>query len=131
VIEAVRALRGWRDDAGVKAGVQLSARLTAEGYDETAGHVARLARINFSDDGGEPVEAIAVPGGAVEILAGEGLDLGAAQRKRDAERARLGDEIKRSERKLANQGFVEKAPAAVVQGERNKLARLQAELEAL
>jgi valyl-tRNA synthetase len=131
VIEAVRALRGWRDHAGVKAGVQLSARLTADGYDETAAHVARLARITFSGDGGEPVEAIPVPGGAVEILAGEGLDLEAAQRKRHAERAKIEDEIDYAERKLANRGFVEKAPPAVVQAERDKLARLKAELETL
>ncbi len=131
VIEAVRALRGWRDHAGVKAGVQLSARLAAEGYDETAGHVARLARISLSDDGGEPVEAIPVPGGAVEILAGAGLDLEAAQHKRDAQRAKLEKEIDVAERKLANQGFVEKAPPSVVQGERAKLARLKADLGAL
>ncbi len=131
VIEAVRALRGWRDHAGVRAGAQLSARLAADGYEETAEHVARLARVSFSKDGGEPVEAIPVPGGAVEILAGDGLDLEAAQRKRDADRARIEKEIAQAERKLSNQGFVEKAPPAVVEAERDKLARLKADLEAL
>jgi valyl-tRNA synthetase len=33
--------------------------------------------------------------------------------------------------KLANEGFVAKAPAAVVDGERTKLAHLQSEVEAL
>ncbi len=131
VIEAVRALRGWRDHAGVKAGAQLSARLVAAGYGETAEHVARLARLRFSDDGGEPVEAVPVPGGAVEILAGEGLDVEAARHKRAADRARIEKGIAQSERKLSNQGFVEKAPPAVVQAERDKLERLQAELESL
>ncbi len=130
-IEAVRALRGWRDHAGVKAGAQLTARLAADGYEQTAEHVARLARVVFSDDGGEPVEAVPVPGGAVEILAGDGLDLEAAQRKRDADRARIEKEIALADRKLANKGFVEKAPAPVVQAERDKLARLTADLEAL
>ena len=131
VIEAVRALRGWRDHAGVKAGAQLAARLAANGYEETADQVARLARVNFSDDGGEPVEAIPVPGGAIEILAGEGLDLEAAQRKRAADRARIEKDIAQAERKLSNQGFVERAPSAVVQAERDKLERLKADLEAL
>jgi valyl-tRNA synthetase len=72
-----------------------------------------------------------VPGGAVEILAGEELDLGAAQRKREAERARLQSEVARCRSKLENDGFVRKAPPAVVQAERDKLERLQAELEAL
>ena len=131
VIEAVRALRTWRDHAGVKAGAQLDARLAADGYEETADQVARLARVKFSDDGGQPVEAIPVPGGAVEILAGEGLDLEAAERKRAADRARIEKDIAQAERKLSNQGFVEKAPSAVVQAERDKLARLKADLEAL
>jgi valyl-tRNA synthetase len=72
-----------------------------------------------------------VPGGTVEILANEHLDLEASSRKREAERARLQGEIERSERKLANQGFVAKAPAAVVEAERAKLDRLRTELEAL
>jgi valyl-tRNA synthetase len=130
-IEAVRALRGWRDHAGVRPGARLTARLAANGYDETLEHVSRLARIEFTSNGGEPLEAVPVPGGTIEILAGEGLDLEAAQRKREAERARLEAEIERSERKLANEGFVAKAPANVVQAERDKLARLQAEVEAL
>jgi valyl-tRNA synthetase len=131
VIDAVRALRGWRDEAGVKVGATLPARLVAEGYAATAEHVARLGRLSFSSDGGDPVASVPVPGGAIEILASDELDLDAAQRKRDAERPRIEAEIERSERKLANQGFVEKAPPAVVQAERDRLARLKAELEAL
>jgi hypothetical protein len=40
-------------------------------------------------------------------------------------------EIERVQEKLARPGFVEKAPAAVVEGERERLRRLRAELEAL
>jgi valyl-tRNA synthetase len=131
-IEAVQALRGWRDLAGVKAGAQITARLAAQGYDETAPHLERLARLSFGDgDGREPVATVAVPGGAVEILAGDGLDLGEAVRKAQARRAKLESEIERAERKLENEGFVAKAPPAVVQTEREKLERLRAELETL
>jgi valyl-tRNA synthetase len=77
------------------------------------------------------VASIPVPGGTVEILANEHLDLEASGRKRDAQRAGLQAEIERSQGKLANPGFVEKAPPAVVEAEREKLARLRAELEAL
>ena len=66
----------------------------------------------------------------MEILAGEGLDLGAAERRLQARRATLREEIVRAERKLDNAGFVAKAPEAVVAAEREKLARLRAELEA-
>jgi valyl-tRNA synthetase len=131
VIEAVQALRAWRNAAGVKAGATVPARLSAGGYAETGEHLARLARLAFSENGEQPVASVPVPGGTVEILANEHLDLEASERKRAAQRAQLEAEIERSERKLANQGFVAKAPEAVVAAEREKLDRLQAELQTL
>jgi valyl-tRNA synthetase len=131
VIATVQALRGWRDDAGVKVGALVPARLAASGYEETAGHVARLARLELSQDGAEPVVSVPVPGGTVEILPSAEVDLDAAERNRTAERERIEAEIARARQKLANDGFVSKAPANVVQAERDKLDRLQAELEAL
>jgi valyl-tRNA synthetase len=48
-----------------------------------------------------------------------------------AERARLAKEIERAERQLANERFVERAPAEVVAAEREKLDRYRRELEAI
>ena len=90
-----------------------------------------MARLALTDDGSEPVVSIPVPGGAVEILPSEEVDLEAAERKRAAQRSKLESEIGRSEAKLSNDGFVSNAPPQVVQAERNKLARLRGELEAL
>jgi valyl-tRNA synthetase len=131
VIEAVQALRAWRDRSEVKAGAVVPARLYAAGYEDTREHLARLARLAFSSDGGKEIASVPVPGGVVEILPTAEVDTGAAERKRDAQRATLAQEIERSERKLANRGFVEKAPADVVDAERDKLERLRGELEAL
>jgi valyl-tRNA synthetase len=135
VIEAVQLLRGWRDETGVRAGAQVPAKVLATGYEETAEHLTRLAHLTLAngdgDGAGATVASVAVPGGTIEILASDELDLEAAQRKRDQRRAKLQAEIDRSQRKLENQGFVAKAPPAVVQEERDKLARLRAELEAL
>jgi valyl-tRNA synthetase len=131
-IEAIQTIRGWRDQAGVRPGAKLPARLLADGYEATAGQIARIAWLAFEQDGGaEPVASVPIPGGTIEILPGGELDAEAAGRKRAAEAARLEAEITRSETKLANQGFVAKAPAVVVEAEREKLARLRAELEAL
>ncbi|PZS15283.1 MAG: hypothetical protein DLM64_00055 [Solirubrobacterales bacterium] len=127
-IEAVQALRGWRDAADVKVGTTISARLAATGYEDTAAHVERLARLTFSSGDGEPVVSVPIPGGAVEILASQELDLGAAERKLAAQGARLREEIDRASRKLANDGFLAKAPPEVVAAERRKLERLTAEL---
>ena len=90
-----------------------------------------MARVEWSADGGEPVASVAVPGGSVAVLASSAVDLEAEARRAAERRAHLEGEIARAEGKLANQGFVAKAPPQVVQGERDKLARLRAELEAL
>ncbi|MBV9336840.1 MAG: valine--tRNA ligase, partial [Solirubrobacterales bacterium] len=131
VIEAIQALRGWRDFAGVRAAATVPARLAAEGYEETGEHLARLARVAFTSDGAEPVATVPVPGGAVEILPSDDVDLEGAERRLAARRAKLEAEIERVEGKLGNQGFVAKAPPEVVAAERAKLERLRAELEAL
>ncbi len=135
MIEAVQALRGWRDFAAVEAGATLSARLNADGYAETRENLARFARLSLTGpgagDGRPAVASVPIPGGTVEILAGDGLDLEAAARRHAARRAQLETDIQRSEGKLANEGFVSKAPPDVVAAERDKLARLRAELEAL
>ena len=62
-IAATQELRGWRDRVGAAAGKAVPARLEAEGYELTAEHIARLARVEWSADGGEPVATVGVPGG--------------------------------------------------------------------
>jgi valyl-tRNA synthetase len=136
-IEAVTLVRGWRDSVNAPPGMRVRARIDADGYESTAAILANLARLDLGDgdgagDAGVPsVASISVPCGTVEVLSAEGLDLGAAERRRAAGRAKLEEEIARVEGKLANAGFVQRAPAEVVEGERAKLARLRGELEAL
>ena len=137
VIEAITLVRGWRDSVNAPPGVLVRARIDATGYDSTAAIFANLARLDLGDDAGAgdvgvpSVASISVPCGTVEVLSAEGLDLAATERRRAAARAKLEGEIARVEGKLANAGFVLRAPAEVVEGERAKLARLRGELEAL
>jgi valyl-tRNA synthetase len=130
-IAAVQELRGWRDRVGAPPSALLPARLEAGGYERTAAHVARLARCEWSPDGGEPVATVAVPGGSIAVLESGAVDLGAAARRIEERRGWLDAEIARAEKKLGNDGFVAKAPAAVVQAERDKLARLREERDGL
>jgi valyl-tRNA synthetase len=130
-IAAVQELRGWRDRIGAAPAAVLPARLEAGGYDRTAEHVARLARVEWSPDGGDPAAAVPVPGGAIAVLPSAAVDLGAAARRLEERRGWLEAEIARAEKKLANDGFVAKAPAAVVEAEREKLARLREERDGL
>jgi valyl-tRNA synthetase len=131
VIEAVQKLRAWREDVGCRPGDVVPARLEAEGYDDTAGQVARLAKLELNGDGGDPAATVTIPGGAIHMLAGGGFDPQAADRKRADRRAELESEIQRAQAKLANERFVERAPAEVVDAERAKLARLEEDLAAL
>jgi valyl-tRNA synthetase len=132
-IEAIKALRAWRDSVGVKAGAIVPGVLRAPGYEQTAAGVAGLARFDLraEDNGSEPVATVAIPGGAVAVLASDAVDLGAADRKLAQQRETLAREIERAAKKLANQGFVAKAPPQVVASEREKLERLRAQLAAL
>ncbi len=130
VIAVVTALRRWRDDAGVRRGAVLPVR--AEAIDGLAPLVERLAKVRF--EGGLDAEAVATvtaDGIAVDVLPTEEVDTGAAERRVTAQRETLETEIARAEGKLANEGFVAKAPPAVVEAQRGKLARLRTELEAL
>jgi valyl-tRNA synthetase len=138
-IQAIQAIRTWRDAADVKPSATLPAKLDAEGYGSTVAHLARLGRLEISTNGAvraapggpEAATTIAIPGGVIEIMPTDEVDLDAAAVKRAAKRTELEAEIKRAAGKLSNAGFVDKAPPAVVEAERAKLAALRAELEAL
>ena len=123
-IGLTRALRRWRDLAGVPVKQVLAARTQNSRPHEL---VSRLARIEFSEDGGQPIASVA----GVELLETEGVDPDAVAARIEERRDKLRAEVKRGEGKLSNEGFVAKAPADVVDAEREKLAAYRAELEDL
>jgi valyl-tRNA synthetase len=126
VQEAVTAIRRLRDEAGVKPGVRLPA--SGAGLDPAvAEHIASLARLELSTNGGDPVATIA----GVRILASDEFDSAALAKRIEDRRKELDGEIVRIEKKLSNQGFVAKAPADVVEAEKEKLEGYQREREAL
>jgi len=130
-IAAIKAIRAWRDEMGIAQKVALPVRLAADGYDEVTPLIARMAALELELGEGDALAAVPVPGGTIEVLAGEGVDLSAHERRLAKQREELAEEIARARGKLANAGFVAKAPPEVVEGERAKLARLEAELAAL
>jgi valyl-tRNA synthetase len=125
VRETVVSIRRLRDLAGVKPALRLPA---AVDLDATAAeHVANLARLELSSNGGEPLATV----GAVRILASADVDAEAFQARVNARREELRKEVERGEKKLGNKGFVDKAPPEVVQEEREKLDAYRRELESL
>ncbi|HEY7950146.1 MAG TPA: valine--tRNA ligase [Solirubrobacterales bacterium] len=123
-IELTRRLRAWRDMVEAPAASQLSARVEGPRPQEFVG---RLARVEFTDDGGDPIASV----GPVRVLASAEIDAGAIAARLKKRRAELRSEVSRAEGKLANEKFVAKAPAELVEEERGKLERYRAELEEL
>ena len=133
VIEAVRRLRNYRDSVGAPAAARIAARVVGNGYEASLDTIGRLARFDITADGSdaEVVGSIALEGATVEVLAGDTVDPAEARARVEAERDRLRGEIARARGKLSNKGFTDKAPPDLVQGERDKLARFEAELAEL
>ena len=142
--EMISGIRAVRNDYNVPPGREIAAAVNVDADDaplETAlaahaGYFARLARASELTVGrglAKPRASAAVVVGRSEVfvpLAGM-IDL-------DAERARLEKEIAQKEgfrsgveRKLSNASFVERAPADVVEKERQKIADASAELDRL
>ena len=65
------------------------------------------------------------------MLPSDAFDPAEAEKRIAARRERLEAEIERAERKLANEKFVERAPAEVVEEERRKLEEYREALERL
>jgi valyl-tRNA synthetase len=115
-IELTRRLRTWREMVEVPAKSRLSARVEGEQPQEFVG---RLARFDFSEDGGGPIAAV----GPVKVLASAEVDAEAVAARLEKRREELRSEVARAEGKLANERLVEE--------ERAKLERHRAELEEL
>ncbi len=123
-IDLTRRLRAWRDMVEVPARSELSARVEGEVPQEFVG---RLSRFALDGDGGDPIAAV----GPVRVLASAEIDAGAVAARLRKRREELRSEVARAEGKLANEKFVARAPAELVEEERAKLERYRAELEEL
>ncbi len=123
-IGLTRQFRGWRDMAGVPPKIVLGANGDASSVPE---FVSRLGRIEIGSGDGEVVATVSGFG----IRASDELDMEAVTGRIEARRGKVAAELKKIEGKLANERFVENAPAEVVAEEREKVERLQAELAEL
>jgi valyl-tRNA synthetase len=141
VQELVTAVRQVRAEYGVAPGQTVRVAVSNAGPDSKAaieaerGTIARLAKVSELVMGESPERvgghAVLSDGTAVFVPLGDTIDLA-------RECSRLGGEVERllqlivaQERKLANEQFAAKAPAAVVERERQKLASWREQHEVL
>jgi valyl-tRNA synthetase len=122
-IDLTRNLRTWRDLVELASKSTLPVR-TADPLPE---FVSRLARVEAADGSADPIASV----GVVQILASPEIDAEAVGARLERRREELRSEVARAEGKLANEKFVARAPAELVEEERAKLERYRAELEEL
>jgi valyl-tRNA synthetase len=143
VMEAISAVRNIRGEMGVAPGQEVAVAVLP--HDEGAGELlaAHAGRITALAKASE-VEILAGAGQAPEKSASAALgaatlyvplaglvDFGAEAQRLGKEIAKAEKELTASQKKLDNEGFLAKAPPAVVDKERAKAAEAESKLERL
>ncbi|ARP91189.1 valine--tRNA ligase [Bordetella genomosp. 9] len=123
-VEAVRALRGEMNLSPAQK-VPLIAQGPAALLERNGPYLAALARLTTVDvvqtlpDMGAPVQVV----GDARLMLHVEIDVEAELARLDKEIARLEGEIAKANGKLSNASFVQRAPAAVVEQEKARLAQ--------
>ena len=135
-MDAIRSIRNIRAEADAAPSRKLSAVILASGkeagYMKDTQHflknIANVQEITFIDSKDQvPDEVMSAVMNNVEIYVplDDLLDYKAELERLKKEKTRLEGEVKRTAGKLNNEGFVAKAPEAVVNAEREKLAKYE------
>ena len=140
LIEAISEIRSVRAEMNVPAGAQVplivvgASDATRARMVETEAVLKRLARL------AEISEADAVPEGAVQTVLGEAtlalpladvIDVDAEKARLSKDIAKLEGEIMKISGKLGNKGFLDKAPEAVIEENKARLAEEEARRDKL
>ena len=141
VLDAIRAIRARRSEMNVqpsrRAKVYIATKYTDSFNDKTATFFTRLASASEIAVA-ESFEGVVSADDSVQIITDSAtiflplsdiIDTEKERTRLTTEKKRLEGEIARLSGKLANEGFVSKAPAAVVEGERAKLAKFRENLD--
>ena len=141
IITAIKAIRARRNEMNVppsrRAKVYIATRYADTFNDKTAVFFTRLASASEIEVA-ESFEGVISADDAVQIITDSAtvflplsdiIDTEKERARLEAEEKKLLGEIDRIEKKLSNEGFVAKAPAAVVDGEKAKLEKYRENLD--
>ena len=139
-MDIIRAIRGIRHEAEALPSRKLHAVILAEAdqeklakagerYIKTLGNLEGLDFVASKDALPEETMSAALPGLEVYVPLDDLMDYEAEYARLTKEKERLTKEVARVTNQLANEKFVSRAPAHVIQAERDKLAGYQDMLE--
>ncbi len=138
VIDAIKAIRVRRAEMGVVPSRKAKCYIETKYPSAFAGSDAFFARLasaseieivdSYADDS---AVKIITDSATIHIPLADMVDFEAEKKRLEGELANVENEIKRAESKLANEGFVSRAPAAVVDGEKAKLEKYKEKKESI
>ena len=137
VMEVIKAVRNFKTAYGCPPSKKIKLYLSTTHrrlFSANAASISRLAGVSeiaYTDGAegiGERTVSHVTEKCTVYVPLGELVDLEKERARLAAETERIRGEIVRAEGKLANRGFVEKAPKNLVEGERAKLEKFRAML---
>ncbi|GLV53008.1 valine--tRNA ligase [Thermobispora bispora] len=131
--ELVTQVRRFRADQGLKPSSRVAARLNLAGT-ALAPHepaIRSLVRLDPPGEGFTPTARLEVGAVTVEIDTAGAIDLAAERRRLEKDLAAARKEYAQASGKLANEQFLAKAPAEVVEKVRRRAAQAQEEIARL
>ena len=130
IIAMIKAIRARRTEMGVVPSRRAKLYLVTANRETFAGaeaffkKLAGASEVELTDSYDDPTAVQIITDSATAYIPlADMIDFEAERARLTAELEKNGKEIQRVEGKLANEGFTSKAPAAVIEGERQKLAK--------
>jgi valyl-tRNA synthetase len=134
LMRLVTQVRRFRSDQGLRPAQPVPAMLSGIEATPLAAHEDRiraLARLTVPDGEFAPTASVEAEGVVVELDTAAGVDVAAERRRAEKDLAVARADIEAAARKLGNQSFIERAPAAVVTKNRDRLAAAEDEVRRL
>ena len=134
MMRLVTEVRRFRSDQGLRPGQRVAARLVGIEATPLAGHeeqIRSLLRLTAPADGFAASASLAAEDITVELDVAGAVDVAAERRRLEKDLAAARSEAEQAERKLGNADFTAKAPAAVVDKTRQRLAAAQSDIARL
>jgi valyl-tRNA synthetase len=134
LMRLVTQVRRFRSDQGLRPTVPVPAELGGIETTPLAGYEDRiraLLRLAAPGAGFSPTATVQAEGVTVRLDTAAAIDVGAERRRLEKDLAAARADVEAAERKLATPSFVERAPAAVVAKNRDRLAAAQATITEL